>query len=58
MKLEGVALELVTKISTQSIKQNFFTEAGRLNLLSEAGFEKPGHLYNSIMLDGWAFPKK
>ncbi|MBL1213310.1 MAG: class I SAM-dependent methyltransferase [Ignavibacteriae bacterium] len=58
MKLEGVPLELAKRIEAQAMEQSFFTEDELLNLLSEAGFEKPNHFYNSFMHGGWVFQKK
>jgi hypothetical protein len=53
-----VPLELAKRIEAQAMEQSFFTEDELLNLLSEAGFEKPNHFYNSFMHGGWVFQKK
>ncbi len=58
MKYGGATSELVNKIAAQAIGQHLITEEELLKLLSETGFEKTIHFYNSFIHGGWLVQKK
>ena len=58
MKYRGAKSELANKIAAQAIEQNLITEEELLKLLSETGFEKTIHFYDSFIHGGWIASKK
>ena len=58
MKFSGSSPELVNKIAQQAGEKSLINEQELQELLTETGFEKINHFYNSFIHGGWVVQKK